>query len=81
MTSSSEAKIARAVALGAKGGFRYDRDGWAAGASKEPGLFDVIVDSAGGAGFGVGGAVGFGTTGAPPPVTPTVFDGVHPYVP
>jgi NADPH:quinone reductase-like Zn-dependent oxidoreductase len=52
VTSSSEAKIARAVALGAKGGFRYDRDGWAAGASKEPGLFDVIVDSAGGAGFG-----------------------------
>jgi zinc-binding alcohol dehydrogenase/oxidoreductase len=51
VTSSSDDKIARAVALGAKGGFRYDRDGWAAGAAKEPGLFDVIVDSAGGPGF------------------------------
>ncbi len=52
VTSSSDDKIARAVALGAKGGFRYDRDGWAGAASKAPGLFDVIVDSAGGPGFG-----------------------------
>ncbi len=51
VTSSSDDKIARAVALGARGGFRYDREGWAAGAAKEPGLFDVIVDSAGGPGF------------------------------
>jgi NADPH:quinone reductase-like Zn-dependent oxidoreductase len=52
VTSSSDDKIARAVALGAKGGFRYDRDGWAGAAGKAPGLFDVIVDSAGGPGFG-----------------------------
>jgi NADPH:quinone reductase-like Zn-dependent oxidoreductase len=51
VTSSSDDKIARAAAMGAKGGFRYDREGWAAGASKAAGLFDVIVDSAGGPGF------------------------------
>ncbi len=52
VTSSSEDKIARAVALGARGGFRYDRDGWAEAAAGAPGPFDVIVDSAGGPGFG-----------------------------
>jgi zinc-binding alcohol dehydrogenase/oxidoreductase len=52
VTSSSDAKISRAVALGARGGFRYDRAGWAAEAVKAPGPFDVIIDSAGGAGFG-----------------------------
>lgn len=52
VTSSSEEKIRRAVALGAKGGFRYDADGWAAEAAKAHGPFDVIVDSAGGTGFG-----------------------------
>src|ERR1035438_5307130 len=51
VTSSSDDKIARAVAMGARGGFRYDRGGWAAGAARAPGLFDVIVDSAGGPGF------------------------------
>jgi len=52
VTSSSDAKIARAVALGAKGGLNYVQPGWAAAAAKAPGLFDVIVDSAGGDGFG-----------------------------
>jgi NADPH:quinone reductase-like Zn-dependent oxidoreductase len=52
VTSSSDEKIARAVQMGARGGFRYDRDGWAAGAARAPGHFDVIVDSAGGPGFG-----------------------------
>jgi zinc-binding alcohol dehydrogenase/oxidoreductase len=51
VTSSSDEKIARAVALGARGGFRYDRGGWAADAAKAPGLFDVVIDSAGGPGF------------------------------
>lgn len=53
VTSSSADKIARAVALGARGGFDYTRDGWAGGvAAQVPGgLFDVIVDSAGGVGF------------------------------
>jgi NADPH:quinone reductase-like Zn-dependent oxidoreductase len=52
VTSASDEKIARAVKLGAKGGFRYDREGWAAAAAKESGTFSVIIDSAGGAGFG-----------------------------
>jgi NADPH:quinone reductase-like Zn-dependent oxidoreductase len=52
VTSSSDEKVTRAVALGAKGGFRYDLQGWAASAAKAPGPFDVIVDSAGGPGFG-----------------------------
>jgi zinc-binding alcohol dehydrogenase/oxidoreductase len=52
VTSSSADKIARAVALGAKGGFLYSRPGWAAEAAKAPGPFDVIMDSAGGEGFG-----------------------------
>jgi len=52
VTSSSEEKIARAVALGAKGGLNYTQAGWAAAAVKAVGQFDVIVDSAGGDGFG-----------------------------
>jgi len=52
VTSSSEKKIARAVALGARGGFLYSRPGWAAEAARAPGLFDVILESAGGEGFG-----------------------------
>lgn len=52
VTSSSEEKIARAVALGAKGGFDYARSGWAEEARvRAGGFFDVIIDSAGGAGF------------------------------
>lgn len=51
VTSSSDEKISRAVALGAKGGLNYTQTGWAAAAAKTPGLFDVIVDSAGGEGF------------------------------
>jgi len=52
VTSSSVEKIARAVALGAKGGLNYTQAGWAAAAAKSPAPFDVIVDSAGGDGFG-----------------------------
>jgi NADPH:quinone reductase-like Zn-dependent oxidoreductase len=51
VTSGSDEKIARAVALGARGGFRYDRAEWTAAAAREAGPFDVIVDSAGGEGF------------------------------
>lgn len=51
VTSSSPEKIARAVSLGATGGFNYNEPGWVAAAAKAPGLFDVIVDSAGGPGF------------------------------
>jgi len=78
VTSSSAEKIARAVALGARGGFDYAAKGWAAAAAKDAGLFDVIVDSAGGAGFGDlidlaapgGRIVFFGATRGNPPVLP-----------
>ncbi|HEX3729202.1 MAG TPA: zinc-binding dehydrogenase, partial [Opitutaceae bacterium] len=50
VTSSSEEKLARAGQLGARGGFLYTNPGWAAQAGAA-GLFDVILDSAGGPGF------------------------------
>jgi NADPH:quinone reductase-like Zn-dependent oxidoreductase len=78
VTSSSAEKIDRAVRLGAKGGFNYTQAGWAAAAKKVPGHFDVIVDSAGGAGFEQlldlaapgGRVVFFGATRGNPPVLP-----------
>lgn len=78
VTSSSDEKIARAVALGAKGGFRYDRPGWGAEALKVAGAFAVIIESAGGAGFESlidvaapgGRIVFFGATRGNPPVLP-----------
>ncbi|MDX2186770.1 MAG: zinc-binding dehydrogenase [Opitutaceae bacterium] len=53
VTSSSEEKIGRAVSLGAEGGFLYTDPAWVAEAKKEIGGSgpQVIVDSAGGAGF------------------------------
>ncbi len=53
VTSGSEAKIARAVELGAKGGALYSEPGWRKKLSAYvPQGFDVIVDGAGGEGFG-----------------------------
>ncbi len=52
VTSSSPEKIARAVALGARGGCDDAAPGWTAGVAARAGLFDVIVESAGGEGFG-----------------------------
>jgi zinc-binding alcohol dehydrogenase/oxidoreductase len=52
VTSSSSGKIARAMQLGARGGFDYRDESWVAAALKAPGPFDVVVDSAGGEGFG-----------------------------
>jgi NADPH:quinone reductase-like Zn-dependent oxidoreductase len=52
VTSSSREKIDRAVKLGAKGGFNYRDEDWATAAIKNPGQFDIVVDSAGGEGFG-----------------------------
>ena len=46
VTSSSDDKLNRAKKMGAAGGFRYDRN------ETLKGRFDVIIDSAGGAGFG-----------------------------
>lgn len=51
VTSSSADKIARAVKLGAKGGFDYRDPDWATHAVKTPGQFDVVIDGAGGEGF------------------------------
>ncbi|AHJ98639.1 Zn-dependent alcohol dehydrogenase [Hymenobacter swuensis DY53] len=52
VTSGSEEKIARAVALGAKGGISYKTEKWPASLLKQAGGgFDVLVDSAAGPGF------------------------------
>ncbi|HEX8427269.1 zinc-binding dehydrogenase [Hymenobacter sp.] len=53
VTSGSEEKIAKAIALGAKGGISYKTEKWPATLSKQAGGgFDVVVDSAAGPGFG-----------------------------
>jgi len=77
VTSGHPEKIARAVALGAKGGFDYTQPGWTAQASRA-GPFTLIVDSAGGEGFeslidlaAPGGRIVFyGATQGNPPVLP-----------
>ena len=51
VSSGSPDKIARAKAIGARGGFSYRETDWAAALQKQAGRFDVIVDSAGGDGF------------------------------
>lgn len=78
VTSSSEAKIAAAIERGAKGGFNYTDPEWAKKATREPGFFDVVIDSAGGEGFEQlldaakpgGRVVFFGATRGNPPVLP-----------
>lgn len=52
VTSSSQAKIDRAIEIGATGGVLYNEDKWSKRLVKESRGFDVVVDSAGGAGFG-----------------------------
>lgn len=76
VTSSSAEKIARARSLGASGGVNYRDKDWGAGLTAAAGgLFDVILDSAGGEGFPQlieltrpGGRIVFfgATTGNPP---------------
>ncbi|SNR38979.1 zinc-binding dehydrogenase [Hymenobacter mucosus] len=52
VTSGSDEKIAKAVALGAKGGANYKTENWPATLTKEAGGgFDVVIDSAAGSGF------------------------------
>ncbi len=51
VTSGSEEKIARAVAMGAKAGANYKEEGWHKAMVKHYGEMDVIIDSAGGNGF------------------------------
>ena len=51
VTSSSEEKIERAVAMGASGGVNYKDNDAMKQLSKATGGFDVVIDSAGGSGF------------------------------
>ena len=50
VSSSSEEKIARAVAMGAKGGVNYKTEGWGKEFNKTTGGFDAIIDGASGGG-------------------------------
>ena len=78
VTSSSQAKIDRAVQLGAQGGFLYTEQEWRKAALQETGGVQVIVDSAGGPGFGnlidvaaAGARIAFyGATRGDPPLLP-----------
>ncbi|HRI78301.1 MAG TPA: zinc-binding dehydrogenase [Cyclobacteriaceae bacterium] len=51
VTSGSEDKLKKGIALGAKTGFNYKDSDWTEKAKKEAGGFDVIIDSAGGEQF------------------------------
>ncbi len=80
VTSSSQIKIEQAINLGAKGGALYTDDNWAKQLQRlNPRGFDVIIDSAGGDGFGdlvrilgMGGRLAFfgGTAGKWPQILP-----------
>jgi len=52
VTSSSTAKIDRAISLGSKGGFDYREEGWEKRFVAKVGAPDLIIDSAGGPGYG-----------------------------
>lgn len=79
VTSSSLGKLERAHQLGSRAGAIYVDPGWAHEFGKHHGPFDLIVDSAGGTGFGdlidlcaTGGRiVFFGATRGNPPELPT----------
>lgn len=74
VTSSSDEKLARAAALGARGGFDYRDDAWAKRAAAEMPAPNLIVDSAGGPGYASlitlaapgGRIVNYGATAGPP---------------
>jgi zinc-binding alcohol dehydrogenase/oxidoreductase len=74
VTSSSSAKIERAVELGAQGGYDYTDDSWWKQMAKEVAPPDLIVDSAGGSGYkalltlaaNAGRIVNYGATAGPP---------------
>lgn len=51
VTSSKPAKLKAAMALGAKGGANYKEEKWSRKLQERAGLFDVIIDGAGGPGF------------------------------
>ncbi len=74
VTSSSAEKIARAVELGAKGGFLYTNDEWAKAFVEQAGAPSLIIDSAAGSTYDTlidvaapgGRIVNFGATLGPP---------------
>jgi NADPH:quinone reductase-like Zn-dependent oxidoreductase len=78
VTSSSPEKLVKAQQLGAKHGTLYTHGGWAKEFGDNYGMFDVIMDSAGGSGFGDlvelcapgGRIVFFGATRGNPPELP-----------
>ncbi len=51
LTSSSEEKVQKAIALGAKGGYLYNDKDWARHLVQDVGGVDIIVDGACGSGF------------------------------
>lgn len=51
VTSGSDEKIKKAIAMGAAGGENYKMEGWNKRLAKTAGGFDVVIDSAGGPGF------------------------------
>lgn len=79
VTSSSPTKLEKAQKLGAKHGVLYTQSGWAKAFGEKYGQFEVVVDSAGGPGFGDlvelaapgGRLVFFGATRGNPPELPT----------
>ena len=82
VTSGSPAKIEKALQLGAKGGANYKDEDWGKQLKQQAGGFDVIIDSAGGAGFpqllklcNPGARVGIygGTTGNIPKISPQLI--------
>ncbi len=82
VTSSDDAKIEKAIQMGAKGGVNYKEDDWHKKIQKEAGGFDVIIDSAGGNGFqnllkiaNFGARIGIygGTRGAVPNLSPQLI--------
>ena len=77
-TSGSAEKLKRALEAGASGGANYKEEGWEKALLQAGGPFDLIVDSAGGSGFGKlldiarpgGRVVFFGATAGNPPEMP-----------
>lgn len=51
VTSGTEAKLQKAIAMGAKAGFNYKAEDWATEANTKTGGFDLVLDSASGKGF------------------------------
>lgn len=74
VTSSSADKIQQAMKLGARGGFDYNDPNWSKAMAEQAGAVDLIIDSAGGAGYNTlvdlaapgGRIVNYGATTGPP---------------